>query len=63
MPSIIPIINNNINPNMNDIHNGLNTHHHDHVILPINFKMMNTIVNRPQNPIPPLDVLLLLILR
>lgn len=37
------------------IHNGDNTHHHDQSILPISFRVMNTIVRSPQNPIPPFD--------
>ena len=35
-----------------EIHIGLNIHHHDHVILPNNFKTMKTKVNSPVNPIP-----------
>ena len=34
------------------IHSADNTHHHDQSILPISFKVMNTIVSRPQKPIP-----------
>lgn len=38
-----------------DIHIGDNTHHHDQSILPISFRVMNTTVSRPQNPMPPDD--------
>jgi hypothetical protein len=34
---------------------GDNTHHQDQSISPINLRMMNTMVNRPQKPIPPLE--------
>lgn len=40
---------------------GEKTHHHDHDILPINFRTINTMVNNPVNPIPELDELELLI--
>jgi len=34
-----------------DIHNGNNTHHHDHVILPVSFNPIKRIVNNPPKPI------------
>ena len=34
----------------NSIHNGANTHHHDHPITPPNFNATNTIVNIPSKP-------------
>ena len=37
---------------------GLNTHHHDQVIYPVNFSPINKIVRRPANPTPPLLVVL-----
>lgn len=42
--------------NPNEIQSGDNTHHHDHVatiVVPVSFKIINTIVNNPANPIPP----------
>lgn len=33
-------------------HIGHNTHTHDHLITPTNFKTINTIARSPQNPIP-----------
>ena len=44
----------------NEIHNGLNIHHQDHVIILVNFNAMNSIVSNPANPIP-LDVFVILI--
>jgi hypothetical protein len=41
---------------------GLNTHHHDHVIVPMSLRTIKTIASNPQNPIPPLlpeDLLML----
>ena len=35
------------------IHKGDNTHHQDQSILPINLRIINTIVSNPENPIPP----------
>ena len=35
------------------IHNGLNTHNHDHVMYPVNFSAINSTVNNPAKPIPP----------
>lgn len=35
---------------------GDRTHHQDHVIIFRSFKVMNTIVRSPTNPIPPDDV-------
>lgn len=43
---------------------GDNIHHHDHVITPQSFKVINTMVSRPAKPIPPeelLDVLLMVV--
>ena len=34
------------------IHSGDNTHHHDQLILSINFRVTKTIVKSPMNPIP-----------
>ena len=50
----------NINTTItNGIQIGANTHNQDHVIIPINFNVMNRIANKPKNPIPELDVDLL----
>jgi hypothetical protein len=49
-------------PNPALIHMGDNTHHHDQLIVPTNFKTIKTIVNRPVNPIPPEAVELSLII-
>lgn len=38
------------------IHNGDNTHHHDQLMTFVNFNTMNAIVNRPENPIPDIVV-------
>jgi len=41
---------------------GAVTHHHDHVMTSVNFKMMKVIPSRPKKPIPPdefVDVLIL----
>ena len=35
-----------------EIQIGESTHHQDQVIVPINFKTINTMVNSPANPIP-----------
>jgi hypothetical protein len=40
----------------NEIHNGDNTHNHDQLMTLVNFNTMNTIVNRPVNPMPDVDV-------
>lgn len=45
-----------ISPIIHEIHSGLNTHHQDHVatiVVSVSFKIINTIVNNPTNPIPP----------
>ena len=34
------------------IHNGLSTHHHDHVITSHSFRTTKTIVNKPPKPMP-----------
>ena len=44
---------------INGIQIGANTHNQDHVITPVNFNVMNRIANKPENPIPELDVDLL----
>ena len=41
------------------IHNGLKTHNQDHVIYSVNFNPTNNTVNKPENPIPDDEVLLL----
>lgn len=41
-----------------EIQMGDNTHHHDHVIFPRSFRIINTMVNSPVNPIPPVLELL-----
>jgi hypothetical protein len=41
---------------------GESTHHHDQDILPINFSVMKTIVRSPTNPIPPFELLELLLI-
>jgi len=46
-----------IRATITDIQIGDKTHHHDHVILPISFNTIKTIVKRPVNPIP-LELLL-----
>jgi hypothetical protein len=51
------IINGTTTTVANPIHNGLNTHSHDHEIKPVNLRAINSIVKRPTNPIPPLDEL------
>ena len=51
------IVNINI-PTAVEIHIGDKTHHQDQSILSNNFNIINTIVNTPTNPIPPLLVLL-----
>ena len=38
--------------NINEIHIGDKIHHHDQFIIFNNFKVMNTIVNKPIKPIP-----------
>lgn len=43
------------------IHNGLSTHNQLHLITPNSFKVINTMVNNPIKPIPPLLLLLLFI--
>lgn len=40
----------------NEIHTGDNTHNHDQLMTLVNFNTMNTIVNRPVNPMPDVDV-------
>ncbi len=35
------------------IHIGERTHHHDHPMKPVSFKVMKTMVSRPTNPMPP----------
>ena len=40
------------------IHIGAKTQNQDHVIKPVSFKVMNTIVKSPANPMPPLVELL-----
>ena len=42
------------------IHIGERTHHHDHVILFNNLRVINTTAKRPGNPIPLEEVLLLI---
>jgi hypothetical protein len=37
------------------IHTGDNTHNHDQLMTLVNFNTMNTIVNRPVNPMPDID--------
>jgi len=37
------------------IHSGESTQSHDHVMWPVSLRVMNTIVSRPRNPMPPLD--------
>ena len=55
IPAII-----NINTTItNGIQIGANTHNQDQVITPVNFNVMNRIANKPENPIPELDVDLL----
>jgi len=49
MPTIIKIMTTIAAP----IQSGDKTHHHDHVILPINFNVIKTIVKSPTKPIPP----------
>ena len=46
-----------------EIHKGLNTHHHDQLIILTNFKPINKTVNKPVNPIPLDDVLFELLLK
>ena len=45
---------NSMTPRKIDIgtHIGERTHHHDHAIAPHSFRVMNTIVRSPKNPIP-----------
>ena len=43
----------------NGIQIGANTHNQDQVITPVNFNAINKIANKPENPIPELDVDLL----
>lgn len=51
------IMNARINPKIN----GDNTQNHDQLINPVSFSTMNTMVNKPVNPIP-LDELLELLI-
>lgn len=37
------------------IQSGESTQSHDHVIWPVSFSVINTIVSSPRNPMPPLD--------
>ena len=55
----IPIIININTTITNGIQIGANTHNQDQVITPVNFNVMNRIANKPENPIPELDVDLL----
>jgi len=55
------IINKIIIPKVNPKINGDNTQNHDQVMKPVSFKTMNTMVNKPVNPIP-LDELLELLI-
>jgi hypothetical protein len=43
------------------IHIGLNTHIQGQLILPISFKAINKIVNSPAKPIPPFELLSLML--
>ena len=56
---IIPAIININTTITNGIQIGANTHNQDQVITPVNFNVMNRIANKPENPIPELDVDLL----
>ena len=56
---IIPAIASINTPITNGIQIGANTHNQDQVITPVNFNVMNRIANKPENPIPELDVDLL----
>ena len=57
--TIIPTLININTAITNEIQIGANTHNQDHVIIPVNFNVMNRIANKPKNPIPELDVDLL----
>jgi len=46
----------------NPIHIGLNTQSHDHLINPVSFRTINAIVKSPVKPIPPEEVVVLLII-
>lgn len=53
----IPTLN-NINKTIPvGINMGDKTHHQDHFMYPVSFKPINRTVNKPKNPIPPDDVL------
>ena len=41
--------------NEQEIHIGDSTHHHDQSIFPMSLSVMNTMVSKPTNPIPPLE--------
>jgi hypothetical protein len=45
-----------------DIHNVESTHHHDQSIFPISFSVINTIVSNPTKPIPPLELVELVLM-
>lgn len=53
-------INRIANPRAKLIHRGDRTHSHDHVINPVSLRPMKSTVKRPANPIPPDDVVVLL---
>jgi hypothetical protein len=57
------IIRNIVRPPATEIHIGDNTHHQDQSILSISFRVINTMVSKPTNPIPldedELDLLIL----
>ena len=42
-----------------DIHAGLNTHNHDHLMTPVSLSVIKTTCNKPVNPTPPFTVVLL----
>lgn len=57
----MPTINRNTNRSATGINIGDTTHHQLQSMYFVNFKVMNTIVSNPANPIPPDDVEFLLI--
>jgi hypothetical protein len=57
----MPMISNTPSTTIVGSQSGAVTHHQDHVILLSNFKIRNTIKVAPHIPIPPLELLLLVV--
>jgi len=51
-----------VRTNASEIQSGDKTHNHGHVITPPNLSPMNRIARSPVNPMPPLDVVVLLLI-